>query len=63
MWHAAKDHSKINEGEVKEKIWSVSQVGQDVALSRLRQGFEPPTDYHFPESRPHSMGDLQGVNR
>ena len=47
MWHAAKDHSKINEGEVKEKIWSVSQVGQDVALSRLRQGFEPPTDYQW----------------
>ena len=51
MWLAAKDHSNQNEGEVKEKIRSVSQVGQDVALSRLRQGFEPPTDYH-----PHRRG-------
>ena len=29
------------------KICSVSQVGQDGALSRLRQEFEPPTEYQI----------------
>ena len=35
MWLAAKDHSKINEGEAKEKHMAGSYKGQYIALSRL----------------------------
>ena len=60
MWLAAKDHSKINEGEVKEKYGRLVQSVKTVALQATATGSSPvPTT--IPQPVGNKLGNAEGA--